>query len=105
MLIARQKNIIITKKVKSLELYNLLDDLQKAKNLTYSALIVREQQTSGILDCRKAYQSVCSSIQSMKEVGSTVEAENLRNDLLQIYAKRRIFVDELQKIISMIENR
>lgn len=47
---------------------------------------------------RKAYQNVCRSIQTMKQAGYKVEAKNLIEDLLQMYSKRRAFVDELYKI-------
>ncbi|MGM9950830.1 MAG: SWIM zinc finger domain-containing protein [Lysinibacillus sp.] len=47
---------------------------------------------------RKAYQGVCRSIQTMRKAGYKVEANNLIEDLLQTYPKRRAFVDELKKI-------
>ena len=50
---------------------------------------------------RKRYQDVCRSIQTMQKAGYQVEAEHLITDLLQVYAKRPAFVDELRKIQSI----
>ena len=56
-----------------------------------------ERKASNATD-RKRYQDVCRSIQTMKKAGYQVEAKHLISDLLQAYAKRPAFVDELRKI-------
>jgi len=48
---------------------------------------------------RKRYQDVCRSIQTMRKAGYKIEANHLIADLLQSYAKRPAFVDELRKIL------
>ena len=56
-----------------------------------------ERKASNATD-RKRYQDVCRSIQTMQKAGYQVEAKHLISDLLQAYAKRPAFVDELRKI-------
>lgn len=47
---------------------------------------------------RTRYKDVCRIIKTMHEAGYQVESSHLINDLMQTYARRPAFVDELQKI-------
>lgn len=47
---------------------------------------------------RTRYKAVCRTIKTMQEAGYQVESSHLINNLMQTYAKRPAFIDELQKI-------